>query len=519
MRLSLPIAILATLGCGKQESTKDTPGPVAPVQPVVAVEKKPLDTRPLPPLAEDPGGATGKPVAGIGFGGLGIEAPTGVVVGPAGEVYVCGYFDGEMDIPGIGKLAPTPPTPPRPGAQNPKVEKPTDAFLARIDFDAKGAAKIAWMKTWGDKRDDVAKGIAIQGDTLVVVGNFLDRLDIETRPETSQHPASGSDDLYAAAFDTSGKLRWVWTVGGIDSDGANAVAAAPDGGWYVGGSFRKTIKIAEVEYKAKGRSDALLIKLSKTGTPEWVKHFGGAYDDTILHLASDARGNIYVQGEFGYQSDWGGETLVASGSDEDIVLAKYDANGDHAWSRRFGSGFDDVAGGIAIDPAGNITIVGSFDRTISFGEGDDHVSNGEADIYIARFDNAGTLSWARTYGADRNDLAWGVAADASGNTVTTGWFEGSVDFGKTTLGKVTSKGNKDVFAIKHDANGAVVWVQTWGDKDHDQGRAVAVDAAGAAYVAGLFRFTLGVVTPPLESVRAEGDRIPKPDTFLLRLDR
>jgi len=100
--------------------------------------------------------------------------------------------------------------------------------------------------------------------------------------------------------------------------------------------------------------------------------------------------------------------------------------------------------------------------------------------------------------------------------VTTGWFQGSVDFG---TGAIASKGNKDVFALKLDPAGGLLWVRTWGDHDHDQGHAVAVDDKGCAIVVGIYRFKLALTSPPLESVRAEGDRVPKPDAFVIKLDR
>jgi hypothetical protein len=155
---------------------------------------------------------------------------------------------------------------------------------------------------------------------------------------------------------------------------------------------------------------------------------------------------------------------------------------------------------------------------VSFGPGDEHTSLGEADAFVARYTTDGKLAWARTYGAEREAIAYGVGADAAGNTVTTGWFQGSVDFGK---GPLVSKGNKDVFAVKLDPSGGLIWAQRWGDHDHDQGRGVAVDDHGAAIVVGIYRFALSLdtVSPALESVRAEGDRIPKPDAFVIKLDR
>jgi hypothetical protein len=348
-----------------------------------------------------------------------------------------------------------------------------------------------------------------------VVGSFSDELKLG---EFSKK-AMGSDDLFIASFDPTGGVRWVWHAGGLDSDGANAVAATPDGGWIVAGSFTSTATFGTVELKSKGGTDAFLLKLGAAGDLEWVKSFGGRYPDRIKHLGVDGQGNIYVQGEFRDTADWGGAKplTAAGGADFDIVLAKYDLNGDHKWSKRFGSQFDEHAGGLAVDPAGNVTITGAFRKTISFGDGDEHTSLGEDDIYVARFDTNGKLAWARSYGAERDDAGNGIASDAAGNTILTGWFWNLVDFG---TGPVRSKNfNMDVFALKLDPNGAPIWLQTWGDKDHDQGRAVALDDKGAAYILGLFRFQLGVGAQPIESARAPDDRAPKVDTFVVKLDR
>ena len=48
---------------------------------------------------------------------------------------------------------------------------------------------------------------------------------------------------------------------------------------------------------------------------------------------------------------------------------------------------------------------------------------------------------------------------------------------------------------------------------------VRLDDKGSALVVGIYRFTLDLVSPALESVRAEDDRIPKPDAFVIKLDR
>jgi hypothetical protein len=500
--LKVVLLMFAAACSNKSSSSSDKADQKAPEPPPLA-PKKVIETKPLPPLAADPGGATGKPIWVTGFGGLGIDAPKAIELGPDGSSYVAGYFEGEIDFGGsIGKKA---------------SAGKSDGFVAKLG----GDGKLAWAQTFGAAREDVANGLAVHGDKIVVVGAFLDELKLGGYT----HKAIGSDDLFAAQLDPSGDVTWLWTLGGIDSDGANAVAATPDGGWVIGGSYSDGIEITPtLKIKSKGRTDALLVKLAATGNVEWVKSFGGRYDDTILHVAADANGNIYVQGHFKDTSDWGGPKplVAAGGSDNDIVLAKYDANGDYVWAQRFGNQFNDVAGGIAVDPAGHITMVGSFDKSISFGAGDDHTSLGEADAYIARLTTDGKLEWAKTFGSEREDVAWGVVSDAAGNSVTTGWFQNSVDFGKG--GAIASKGNKDVFVLKLDPKGAPVWVQTFGDHDHDQGRGIALDDKGNAFVTGIFRFKLAAGDlPPIESRRDETNAVlakaPPPDAFVVKLAR
>jgi hypothetical protein len=165
-------------------------------------------------------------------------------------------------------------------------------------------------------------------------------------------PGSLSRAAFAAARSfSSAALR------SIDSDGANTVVAAPDGGWLVGGSFSDIATFDKQNVKSKGGTDAMLVKLKATGDLEWVKTFGGKHNDSIRHMTVDAQGNIYVQGTFRDTSEWGGKPLTAGGAATDIVLAKYDLNGDHVWSQQIGNAFEEGASGIAVDQAGNITRV------------------------------------------------------------------------------------------------------------------------------------------------------------------
>ncbi len=96
----------------------------------------------------------------------------------------------------------------------------------------------------------------------------------------------------------------------------------------------------------------------------------------------------------------------------------------------------------------------------------------------------GTPTGALTAGAQDDDRGLGIAVDAQGNAIVTGFFHDTVDFGGKTLTAADS--GSDAFAAKYDPTGALLWAVRFGGNGDDKGTAVAVDASGDAYVTGWF---------------------------------
>src|SRR5262249_33509477 len=124
----LALAAIATsaLGC-KQDAPPDTARKATGQRPQ---PKKLVDKTPLPPLAPDRGGATGRALWATGFGGLGIDSPRAVAVAPGGDSYVVGYFDGEIDLGPAGKHRAAD------SGKDPR-KPPTDAFVIKLGTDGK----------------------------------------------------------------------------------------------------------------------------------------------------------------------------------------------------------------------------------------------------------------------------------------------------------------------------------------------------------------------------------------------
>ncbi|WP_437549561.1 hypothetical protein WME97_03605 [Sorangium sp. So ce367] len=90
--------------------------------------------------------------------------------------------------------------------------------------------------------------------------------------------------------------------------------------------------------------------------------------------------------------------------------------------------------------------------------------------------------WARGYGGPGQDNGLSIVIDASGNTYVSGDFEGTVDFG---AGPLTSAGGSDIFLLKLDPSGTVIWSRRFGT-EHDESATMTVDGSGNIFLAGLY---------------------------------
>lgn len=178
-----------------------------------------------------------------------------------------------------------------------------------------------------------------------------------------------------------------------------------------------------------------------------------------------------------------------------------------------GSGEDEIDG-LAVDPSGNVYVVGTtsspnlpvtaqaFQKTVS--ETLDHV-------FVAKLNPAGTQILYLTYlGGGKTDQASGIAVDAAGSAYVVGTTE-SRDFPVTPGAMQPSFGGENIlgdgFVAKLDPTGSSLVYSTYlGGSNDDEAVAIAVDAFGDAYVAGATRSGNFPVTPgAFQSRYAGGD--------------
>lgn len=209
---------------------------------------------------------------------------------------------------------------------------------------------------------------------------------------------------------------------------------------------------------------------------------GGLNQDEALDIASDASGGSYVTGYFGSTLSFPGGITASSSGLSDIFLLRANSAGQVLWVVKAGGTSDERGNSVCIDNAGNAYITGYFQGTINFGGGTTLTSAGSQDVFVAKYNNAGVLQWARRAGGTGADIGSGIAVDNNGNVAVTGEFKNTADFGSVTLTADAS----DAFVCKYDAAGTLLWAKKGGGLDNSRGLDLAFDATGNIYATGQF---------------------------------
>jgi len=259
------------------------------------------------------------------------------------------------------------------------------------------------------------------------------------------------------------------------ADRGPAISTAGSGKMLVGGSLTDTVDFGGGALSSAGGEDAFLAKYSPDGTPVWSRRMGGTGNERVQGIAVDPSGNVFVTGYFQNSVDFGNGTPLNSAGLMDIFVAKYSATGGFLWAKRFGSPGDDAGYGLAVDGNGDVLVTGTFDGSINFGGSTLNSIGGGRNAFITKFSGAtGAHMWSKNLRSASESFGNGVVVDGGGNALVTGSYLGSVIFGGTTYPNAGFA--QDVFLAKYAAaDGTETWFKHFGGEDVDVGMDIAVD--------------------------------------------
>ncbi|MEO7142313.1 MAG: SBBP repeat-containing protein [Bryobacteraceae bacterium] len=174
-----------------------------------------------------------------------------------------------------------------------------------------------------------------------------------------------------------------------------------------------------------------------------------------------------------------------------------------AFSTYLGGGGSDTGYGVSVDPSGNIVIAGeTYSAALT---PNNPALRSNKDAFVVKLNPSGTAVLYSTFlGGSQSDSARAIAVDAIGNAYVAG-ITTSSNFPTTPGAYQTAYGGQeDGFAFKLNSSGNVVYSTLLGSTGSDNAVAVAVDAAGDAYVAGYTSSGTYPVTPGVVQSQFKG---------------
>jgi Secretion system C-terminal sorting domain/Beta-propeller repeat len=301
------------------------------------------------------------------------------------------------------------------------------------------------------------------------------------------------------AFSQTPTFDWVARIDGNPSATGTDIVTDVSGNIFITGHFTGTVDFdpgpGTVNLTSTGLDDIFVQKLDPQGNLLWVKQMGAKSIDMGKNITVDAYGNVYTIGFFMHTVDFdpGASTydLSSVGGSKDIFVQKLDPNGNFIWAKKMGGASSDIGQSIAVDLIGNVIAVGIFEGTSDFDPGNGNstlTTFGGIDIFILKLDINGDFLWVNQLGGKDFEIVNHVTTDSIGNILSTGYFNGIADFdpGLGTM-ILTPVGKDDVFVLKLDVNGGLMWVNQIGGKESVQSSSIVVDIKGNVYTTGSFK--------------------------------
>lgn len=361
-----------------------------------------------------------------------------------------------------------------------------NSFIAKIKGDGSG---IAWATYLGSA---VPTGLAFDSARNVYMTGWTGLANFPIVGGFQSQPHGGENAVVAKLSADGATLLWSSYLGGNSSDHGLAIAVDGSNNVYVAGQTHSfTFPVMNgVDSGWDFDGNAFVTKIAASGsTILWSSRLGGSLFDAARGIALDGALNVYVAGSTqssDFPTSTGSLSRTLGGSSDAFVFKLNPAGTAMSWSTYLGGTQYEEGRAIAVDTQNNV-YVGGFTGSPDFPvKGGFQMSFlGQFDGFVTKLNNTGTRTiWSSFLGGDGGDLIYGLAIDSSRNVYVVGQTNSS-SFPVPNGFRTQNFSNPGGFVTKVRAAGnSLAWSSYTGGHTTDIATAVAVDAAGNAFVVG-----------------------------------
>jgi hypothetical protein len=283
-----------------------------------------------------------------------------------------------------------------------------------------------------------------------------------------------------------GDLMWAKRAGGVSNDMGYGIATLSDDSTVVTGYFAGTATFGQNEINqttltADGLGDIFVARYNADGTLAWVKRAGGTTEfwDPSYAITALTDDSVVVTGSYWGAANFGrGEinqtNLTATGK-RDMFIARFSPDGTLVWAKSAGGAEKEEGRSITALSDNSSVVTGWFEGTATFGKNEINqtilTSNGDRDLFVAKYNSNGLLEWAKKAGSTNSDYGYGITSLSNNTSAVTGCFYGSVTFGMGEPNQtvLNSAGVWDIFIACYNPNGTLAWVKCAGGTNDEVG--------------------------------------------------
>jgi hypothetical protein len=226
--------------------------------------------------------------------------------------------------------------------------------------------------------------------------------------------------------------------------------------------------------------DIMLVKTDAAGGLLWTKYLGDTRDDYAQSVRETADGGFVLAGYT--------DNSVSAYS----AVYRLDAGGNTVWSRIFTNDLNSRAYSIEPTADGGFIMTGYIE---SFSPATGVVGFGMEDLYLVKLDSSGNVSWEKRFGGTATDIGYSVIEVEGGGFAVAG-----------TTGSFDPSQTPDLYLIRADADGNLLWEKHFGDTLTQHGYDLLEDADGNFVVSGVSATLSGYVYS-LHKIDATGSTV------------
>ncbi|MFH6767607.1 hypothetical protein V8G56_02575 [Gaetbulibacter aquiaggeris] len=339
--------------------------------------------------------------------------------------------------------------------------------------------QIEFIKTFGGSNNESAKSITKTSDRGYAILGYTQSMDGDVI-----NKVNNSYDYWLLKFDQNNNLQWQKTYGGSGDDRGNEVIQTTDGGYAILGYSQSNDGDMSENF---GFSDYWVSKLDASGNILWKKSLGYAGTDTGISIIETNDLGFLLTGVLDVTASEGNgnsKNTKINHAGGDYWVIKLNISGEKQWSKYYGGSFTDTPYDVIQTEDNGYIIVGSSDSA----DVDISSNQGTYDFWVIKIDNTGTLVWEKSFGGSEIDEAFSIVKSSDGNYIIVG------DTRSNDKDISQNNGASDLWVVKITPSGNLLWEKTFGGTSFDAGRSISNTSDNGFLISGSSRSMDGDLT-------------------------